>query len=91
MSGRVAPQDVVSALYRAADDRLLPWLDELMIAAGLLRRCACGVMAPADERCDHCGLSDEPEVTSYFEVYRCEPEATFTIPALADGDPPLQV
>ncbi|ROO52762.1 hypothetical protein EDC02_7703 [Micromonospora sp. Llam0] len=91
MSGLAAPQDVVAALYRVADDTMLPWLDELMITAGLLRRCACGSTAPADERCDHCGLTDEPDVLSYFEVYRCEPEATFTVPALAKGDPPLQV
>src|SRR6266545_378996 len=53
MSGRVAPQDVLAALYRAGDD--------------------------------------EPTVLSYFEVYRCEPEATYTVAALADGDPPLQI
>lgn len=91
MSGRVAPQDVVAALYRAADDHVLPWLDELMITAGLLPRCACGSTAPADERCDHCGLDDEPDMPSYFEVYRCEPETTFTVPALTDGDPTLQI
>jgi len=92
MSGRVIPQDVVAALYRAADGDRLSWLDELMIAAGFLRRCPYGATAPAEERCDRCGLSDdEPAVLSYFEVYRCEPEATYTVPALADSDPSLQI
>jgi hypothetical protein len=92
MSGRVAPQDVVAALYRAVDGDRLPWLDELMIAAGFLRRCPCGATAPADERCDQCGLSDdEPAFLSYFEVYRCEPEATYTVPVLADSEPSLQI
>jgi hypothetical protein len=93
MSGRVTPQDVVAALYRAADDDRLPWLDELLIAAGFMRRCLCGAMAPAEERCDQCGHSDdhEPTVCSYFEVCRCEAEATFDIPTLAHGDAPLQI
>src|SRR5262249_15889040 len=30
-------------------------------------------------------------VLSYFDVYRCEAEATYTVPVLADGDPPLQI
>ncbi len=93
MSGRVAPQDVVAALYRAADDERLPWLDELLIAAGFVRRCPCGATAPAEERCDLCGLrdDDETDLVSFFQVYGCDPEATFTIPALADADAPLQI
>ncbi len=91
MSGRVAPRAVVAALYRAADDDRRPWLDE--IVAGFLRRCPCGAMAPTEERCDQCGHSDddEAEVASYFELYRCEAEATFDIPTLADSDAPLQI
>jgi hypothetical protein len=50
VSGRVAPQDVVAALYRAADDDRPPWLDGLLIAAGFMRRCPCGAMAPAEKR-----------------------------------------
>jgi hypothetical protein len=93
MSGRVAPQDVVAALYRAVDDDRLPWLDELLIAAGFLRSCPCGATAPAEHRCDRCGHSDdhEPDVVDYFELYRCDPEVTFDIPTLARGDTPLQI
>jgi hypothetical protein len=93
MSGRFAPQDVVAALCRAVDDDRLPWLDELLIAAGFLRSCPCGATAPAQERCDRCGHSDddEPDVVDYFEVSRCDPEVTFDIPILARGDTPLQI
>jgi hypothetical protein len=35
VSGRVGPHDIVAAMYRHVDDHQLPWLDELMIAAGL--------------------------------------------------------
>jgi hypothetical protein len=93
MSGRVAPQDVVAALYRAVDVDRLPWLDELLITAGFLRRCPCGAMAPARERCDRCGHSDDDEadVADNFEVYGCDPEVTFDIPTLAVGDAPVQI
>jgi hypothetical protein len=30
-------------------------------------------------------------VVSYFEVYRCDPEASFDIPTLTHGDVPLQI
>lgn len=46
-------------------------------------------IASAGERCEHCGNHDEPAVVSYFEVYRAHPEATFTVPALTNSDPPL--
>ena len=92
MSGRVTPRDVIAALYRAVDDDRLPWLDELCIAAGFLRRCPCGATAPAEGRCDDCGLSDdEDDVPSFFAVHRCDPEATYDIPPLRGGDPPLQI
>lgn len=93
MSGRVDPRDVVAAPYRTVDDHRLPWLDELLITAGSLRRCPCGATAPADESSQLCGRSglDEPQVRSFFEVYRCEPEAVFDVPPLAGGDQPLQI
>jgi hypothetical protein len=93
MSGRVTPHDVIAVLYRAVDDERLPWLDDLLIAAGFMRRCPCGAMAPAEQRCDRCGHSDddEPDVRSFFEVYRCDPEATFDVPARDTSDPPLQI
>lgn len=91
MSGRVSPHDVIGALYRVVDDHRLEWLDELCIAAGYLRHCPCGAMARADERCDDCGLDDEPDVDSVFDVYRCDPEATFDVPPLHVGDAPLQI
>jgi hypothetical protein len=30
-------------------------------------------------------------VMDYFEAYRCEPEAVFKVPALADDDQPLEI
>jgi hypothetical protein len=30
-------------------------------------------------------------MVDYFQVYRCEPEVVFAIPALADDDPPLEI
>jgi len=91
MSGRVSPHEVIAALYQAADDDRLAWLDELCIAAGFLRRCPCGAAAAADERCEHCGLDDEPDVEDFFDVYRCDPEVTVDIPPLHVRDAPLQI
>jgi hypothetical protein len=67
--------------------------DDLLITAGFMRHCPCGAMAPAEQRCDQCGHSDddEPDVVSFFDVHRCQAEATFDIPALDADDPPLQI
>jgi hypothetical protein len=31
------------------------------------------------------------DVVDFFDVYRCNPEATFPVPALYDGDPGLEI
>ncbi len=45
----------VQALYQAVSDDRLSWLDELLIATGVLRRCACSAMAPVALPCPVCG------------------------------------
>lgn len=45
----------VQALYAAVSDDRLPWLEELLITAGVLRRCDCTAMAPAGRPCPVCG------------------------------------
>jgi hypothetical protein len=87
MSGRVHPDDVIAALYRVVDDHQLPWLDDLLIAAGFMRRCPCVAMAPADEPCPVCGGA----TVDFFDVYRCTPEAAYSIDPLHDGDPALEI
>jgi len=48
----------VRALYAAvSDDDQLPWLDDLLIAAGVLRRCACTAMAVVGQPCEACGTT----------------------------------
>ncbi|MGI5185497.1 hypothetical protein ACQEVZ_55565 [Dactylosporangium sp. CA-152071] len=36
-------------------------------------------------------LDGDVHVVDYFDVYRCEPEATYPIPAVRDGDPVLEI
>jgi hypothetical protein len=45
----------VQALYAAVSDDRRPWLEELLITAGVLRRCDCTAMAPAGRPCPVCG------------------------------------
>jgi hypothetical protein len=48
--------DAVSKLYEAVDDHRLHWLDDLMISAGLLWRCACRAMVRTEgAQCTECG------------------------------------
>lgn len=49
------PGRVLDRLYQAVDDRHLSWLDDLTLAAGLTRRCACEALAPAAAACARCG------------------------------------
>ena len=37
------------------------------------------------------GLDGGVDVVDFFDVYRCNPEATFPVPALCDGDPGLEI
>jgi hypothetical protein len=87
MSGRPHPDDVITALYEVVDDRRLPWLDDLLIDAGLRRRCPCTAMAPADGTCDQCcgGTVD------FFEVYRCTPEAVYILEPPVHNDPVITI
>jgi hypothetical protein len=41
---------------------------------------------PAPDLAEHA-----PAVVNHLEVYRCEPEAVFTVPPLVDDDPPLEI
>jgi len=75
MSGRPHPDDVITALYEVVDDHRLAWLDDLLIDAGLRRRCPCTAMAPADGTCDQCGGG----TVDFFEVYRCAPETVYAL------------
>jgi hypothetical protein len=52
VSGRGDPRDLAAALYRAIDDEHRPWLDELLIRAGLDGRGPQPVMASVEQRCD---------------------------------------
>jgi hypothetical protein len=61
MSGRITAVDVIGTLYRHATDAQLPTLDDLVIATGFMRRCACTAMAPAHERCQVCGAAEQDE------------------------------
>jgi hypothetical protein len=87
MSGRVLAQDVIDVLYQTVGDDRLAWLDGLLIDAGLMRRCPCTAMAPADGPCPVCGGGTD----DFFDVYRCSPEAEYTIDALTEADPVLQI
>jgi hypothetical protein len=96
MTGRIHPGHVIARLYRHSDDRHLPWLDDLLITAGLAYRCPpCAAIVATDGRCDECGASDDHPPTGpvrdLFAAYRTGPEAVWPIPALAEGDPPLRL
>jgi len=54
-TGPVSPMVEVKALYAAAVDEHLSWLDDLLIAASVARRCGCTAAAPADGPCPLCG------------------------------------
>lgn len=36
-------------------------------------------------------LDADMHVVGYFDVYRCQPEATYPVPAACDGDPVLEI
>ena len=46
----------MQALYDAVGGGQLPWLDELLIAAGAVRRRDCSATAPAGQPCPLCGI-----------------------------------
>jgi hypothetical protein len=85
----VCAQALIARLYEAVDDRQLSWLDDLLIRARFLRRCRA--TAFTDEPCSQCGTTDVAVVVSMFDVYRCEPEAIYSILALRESDPPLEI
>jgi hypothetical protein len=86
-------QTMIARLYEAVDDRRLSWLDDLLISAGFLRRCGCGATAPTAEPCRQCATTDADaaDVVNMFDVYRSDPEAIYSILALREGDPPLEI
>jgi hypothetical protein len=84
-------QAMIARLYEAFDGRQLSWLDDLLVSASSLRRCGCGSTAPTEEPCPQCGTTEAPDVVSMVDVYCCEPEAVYPIPAIRDGDPPLEI
>jgi len=49
----------VQALYQAVSHAGQLWLDALLIAAGVLRRCPCAAVAAADLPCPECGNSTQ--------------------------------
>jgi len=87
MSGRILADHVIEALYRAAADNRLAWLDELLIAAGYRRRCPCEAMAPADESCPQCGAGTE----DFFGIHHIRPEAGWAIAATDGSEPTMQI
>lgn len=54
--GSAGPVVAVQALYDAVGGGQLPWLDELLIAAGAVRRRDCSATAPAGQPCPLCGI-----------------------------------
>lgn len=96
---RSAPEDatvlrrVFADLYQHCAERRLPWLDELVIAAGYRHRCPrCAAMAPVDVPCPDCAGVDETSsaVRDLFNANRCTPEAVWQIPG-GSRDRPLRI
>lgn len=53
--GCLGPLVEIPALYAAVADDNVGWLDDLLIAAGAIRRCDCTATAPTAEPCPICG------------------------------------
>jgi hypothetical protein len=61
--GSRSPVVAIPALYAAVADDNLGWLDELLIAAGAMRRCDCTATAPTAEPCPICGAQPPAAAT----------------------------
>jgi hypothetical protein len=51
--------ELVTKLYEVATDAQAAVLDDLLVAAGLVIECVCGVRGEVGQRCDNCGVRAE--------------------------------
>ena len=71
MRAHTDPYAVIGHLYDTANDQQLTVLDELTIAAGYMRRCECGAIAPNPGRCDECGIAAPTPFDAPLELRGC--------------------